>query len=189
MELAIKNPSPLPQKKSRSLPQNHLHTKKHKHTTMTNKQIATAFSDLAKIMELHDENPFKIRSYSSAYLTLRKVEQPLPEMSDEEITALKGVGKTIAGKIRELVESGKMMTYEKYREMTPPGVVDMLKVNGFGPKKVKVVWKELGAESIGERKNSTRARAGIKIFGIRITDCQDCGSGGYDSIKSDCRIC
>ncbi len=117
---------------------------------MTNKQIATAFSDLAKIMELHDENPFKIRSYSSAYLTLRKVEQPLIEMSDEEITALKGVGKTIAGKIRELNESGKMMTYEKYREMTPPGVVDMLKVNGFGPKKVKVVWKELGAESIGE---------------------------------------
>ena len=117
---------------------------------MTNKQIATAFSDLAKIMELHGENPFKIRSYSSAYLTLRKVEQPLIEMSDEDITALKGVGKTIAGKIRELNESGKMMTYEKYREMTPPGVVDMLKVNGFGPKKVKVVWKELGAESIGE---------------------------------------
>jgi len=100
---------------------------------MTNKQIATAFSDLAKIMELHGENPFKIRSYSSAYLTLRKVEQPLIEMSDEDITALKGVGKTIAGKIRELNESGKMMTYEKYREMTPPGVVDMLKVNGFGP--------------------------------------------------------
>jgi len=117
---------------------------------MTNKQIATTFSDLAKIMELHDENPFKIRSYNSAYLTLRKVEQPLIEMSDEEITALKGVGKTIAAKIRELNESGKMMTYEKYREMTPPGVVDMLKVNGFGPKKVKVVWKELGAESIGE---------------------------------------
>lgn len=117
---------------------------------MTNKQIATAFSDLAKIMELHDENPFKIRSYNSAYLTLRKVETPLIEMSDEEITALKGVGKTIAGKIRELNESGKMITYEKYREMTPPGVVDMLKVNGFGPKKVRVVWKELGAESIGE---------------------------------------
>ena len=117
---------------------------------MTNKQIATAFSDLAKIMELHDENPFKIRSYSSAYLTLRKVEQPLIEMSDEEITALKGVGKTIAGKIRELDQTGKMETYEKYREKTPPGVVDMLKVNGFGPKKVKVVWKELGAESIGE---------------------------------------
>lgn len=132
------------------MPQNHRHTKKQKHTNMTNKQIATAFSDLAKIMELHDENPFKIRSYNSAYLTLRKVEQPLPEMSDEEITALKGVGKTIAGKIRELVESGKMMTYEKYREITPPGVVDMLKVNGFGPKKIKVVWKELGAESIGE---------------------------------------
>ena len=71
---------------------------------MTNKQIATHFSDLAKIMELHGENPFKIRSYNSAYLTLRKVEQPLPEIYDEEITALKGVGKTIASKTSEFTK-------------------------------------------------------------------------------------
>jgi len=117
---------------------------------MTNKQIASAFSDLAKIMELHGENPFKIRSYQSAYLTLRKLEQPLDTMSDEDINALKGVGKTITGKIRELLESGRMMTYEGYREKTPPGIVDMLHVNGFGPKKVKTVWKELEVETIGE---------------------------------------
>lgn len=117
---------------------------------MTNKQIAIAFSDLAKIMELHGENPFKIRSYNSAYLTLRKLEQPLSTMTDEEINALKGIGKAITGKIRELLESGRMMTYEKYREKTPPGIVDMLHVNGFGPKKVKTVWKELKVDTIGE---------------------------------------
>ncbi len=117
---------------------------------MSNKDIANAFQDLAKIMELHDENPFKIRSYQTAYLQLRKLQTPIFEMTDEEITGIKGVGKTIAGKIRELEEGGEMSTYAKYKEMTPEGIRDILKVKGFGPKKIRVLWKELGVESVGE---------------------------------------
>jgi len=101
-------------------------------------------------MELHGENPFKIRSYSNAYLSLRKLETPLSEMSDGEISALKGVGKTIVSKIRELETSGSLATMEKYKEMTPEGIQEMLQIKGFGPKKVRVIWKDLGAESIGE---------------------------------------
>lgn len=117
---------------------------------MTNKQIAYAFDDLANLMELHEEDDFRVRSYRSAYITLRKLDQPLANMSDAEIKGIKGVGPAIAGKIRELVSGGKMATLEKYREQTPPGVVEMLEVNGFGPKKVRVVWKEMAIESIGE---------------------------------------
>ncbi len=118
--------------------------------SMTNKEIAQRFNDLAKIMELHDENPFKIRSYANAYLQLRKVTTPLVEMSDTEISAIKGVGNAISGKIRELEETGELETYKKYSDITPVGVREMLSIKGFGPKKVRVVWKELGAESIGE---------------------------------------
>ncbi|MEM9821018.1 MAG: PHP domain-containing protein [Bacteroidota bacterium] len=117
---------------------------------MSNKEIANTFQDLAKIMELHDENPFKIRSYQNAYLQLRKLQTPIFEMSDAEITGIKGVGKTIAGKIRELEENGELSTYAKYREKTPEGVRDLLTVKGFGPKKIRVLWKELGVESVGE---------------------------------------
>ncbi|MBK7870239.1 MAG: DNA polymerase/3'-5' exonuclease PolX [Saprospiraceae bacterium] len=117
---------------------------------MTNKEIAKAFQFLGEIMELHGENPFKIKSYQSAYITLRKLDQPLAEMSDEEIANIKGVGKAIAGKIRELLEHGKMETLEKYKAMTPPGVQEMLNIAGFGPKKVLTVWKDLGVESVGE---------------------------------------
>ncbi|MEM1121240.1 MAG: PHP domain-containing protein [Bacteroidota bacterium] len=117
---------------------------------MTNKEIANAFQDLAKIMELHNENKFKIRSYSSAYITLRKLGAPLSEMSDAEINDIKGVGKAIAGKIRELLDNGEMATYNKYRDQTPAGVQEMLKIKGFGPKKVLVIWKEMGIETIGE---------------------------------------
>lgn len=117
---------------------------------MTNKEIARQFQYLGQIMELHLENPFKIRSYSSAYITLRKLPTPLGEMTDEEIIGLKGIGKNIAAKIRELLTTGELETIKKYEAMTPDGVRDMLQVKGFGPKKIRSIWKDLGVETVGE---------------------------------------
>lgn len=117
---------------------------------MTNKQIAKAFDQLASLMELHEEDPFRIRSYRNAYMTLRKADRPLAEMSDAEIKAIKGVGPAIAAKIRELLDTGGMQTLQKYLDRTPPGVVEMLGISGFGPGKVRAVWKEMGIESLGE---------------------------------------
>ena len=117
---------------------------------MTNKEIAHVFSDLASIMELHNENPFKIRSYENAYITLRKLDKPLAEMSRTEIDTIKGVGKAIGDKIEELLKTGELETFEKYAEKTPAGVVDMLHIKGFGPKKIQAVWQDMGIESVGE---------------------------------------
>ncbi len=117
---------------------------------MSNKEIAKIFSTLASIMELHDENPFKIKSYSSAYITLRKLDTPLVEMSDAEIASIKGVGKTIGEKIRAYINTGELDALNKYKEITPIGVQEMLQIQGFGPKKIQAIWKELEIESIGE---------------------------------------
>ncbi|NRB51760.1 MAG: DNA polymerase/3'-5' exonuclease PolX [Saprospiraceae bacterium] len=117
---------------------------------MTNKEIARTFQFLGNIMELHDENKFKIRSYQNAYISLRKLDQPLAEMSDEEIGKIKGVGKAIVGKIRELLDGGQMATLERYKAETPVGIQEMLGIKGFGPKKIKAVWKDLGVQSVGE---------------------------------------
>ncbi|MFN0173833.1 MAG: PHP domain-containing protein [Saprospiraceae bacterium] len=117
---------------------------------MTNKQIALAFDELANLMELHEEDPFRIRSYASAYLTLRKLDSPLAELSDTELKSIKGVGPAIAAKIRKLLETGQMATLEKYRAQTPVGVREMLEIGGFGPKKVRQVWQEMGIENPGE---------------------------------------
>lgn len=117
---------------------------------MTNKEIAKTFQYLGNIMELHGENKFKIRSYQNAYISLRKLDQPLNGMSDEEIGTIKGVGKAIVGKIRELLDNGQMETLERYKAKTPEGVQEMLNIKGFGPKKILTVWKDLGVESVGE---------------------------------------
>jgi DNA polymerase (family 10) len=117
---------------------------------MTNKEIANAFKELGNLMELHQENPFKIRSYNNAYITLRKMGEALSEMPMEEVKKIKGVGAAIADKIGQLLETGTMSTLEKYREKTPEGVREMLGIKGFGPKKVWVIWQDLGVESVGE---------------------------------------
>jgi len=117
---------------------------------MTNKEIARAFNLLANLMELHGENPFKIRSYQNAYLTIRKLDTPLGELSPGELAEIKGIGKAISEKIQELLQNGTMRTLEKYREITPPGIQEMLDIRGLGPKKLGVIWKQLEVEDIGE---------------------------------------
>lgn len=117
---------------------------------MTNKEIAKSFQLLGNLMELHGENPFKIRSYQNAYRTLRSLDQPLADMEEAEIAGIKGVGKAISGKIRELVENGKMEALEKYKAKTPEGIQEMLNIKGFGAKKIMAVWQGLGVESAGE---------------------------------------
>ena len=117
---------------------------------MNNKEIARKFNLLGKVMELHDENPFKVRSYTSAYASLRKVSSPLIEMSEEELSEIKGVGKAIVGKIVELRDSGSMVTLQRYVDITPPGILEMLQIRGFGPKKVKVIWNQLNIITPGE---------------------------------------
>lgn len=101
-------------------------------------------------MELHKDNPFKIRSYNNAYNKLRKIDAPLAGQSEAALQELEGVGKNIAAKIHELATTGQMATLEKWREKTPEGIREMLSIRGFGPKKVKAVWDGLGVTTIGQ---------------------------------------
>jgi len=140
---------------------------------MTNKEIANKFQELASLMELHEENKFKIRSYSNAYITLRKQSDPLVEMSDAEIGSIKGVGKAISGKIRELIDNGAMETMKKYQDKTPLGIQDMLKIKGFGPKKIRVIWQDLGAESIGELLYACNENRLVELKGFGLKTQKD----------------
>lgn len=117
---------------------------------MKNAEIARHFALLADLMELHHENPFKIKSYAFAARHLKNIEAPLAELTIEELEAIEGVGKAIAAKIFHLCKTGKLDLLEKYISITPPGVIELLSLKGIGPKKIAQLWKELEIESIGE---------------------------------------
>ena len=142
---------------------------------ISNKEVAKIFSRLADLMEYHDENPFKIKSYSGAYLALRRIEQPVAEMSEAELTAVKGIGASIAKSIHEIVRTNTLKSLEDLLAKTPAGVVDMLGISGFGVKKIKQLVEGLGVENLGELLYACEENrlVGLKGFGAKSqTDLQ-----------------
>lgn len=117
---------------------------------MTNQEIADIFDLLSKLMDIHGENSFKTKTYSTAAYRLEKLSSALAEMSPEQISSISGIGDAVTKKIQDILSTGKLPLLEEYLNKTPPGVVEMLAIKGIGPKKIAVLWKELGAESLGE---------------------------------------
>ena len=117
---------------------------------MDNYQIADNFSLLAKLMDIHGENSFKAKSYSIAAFNIEKLPDQLSELPKEKIFQLQGIGDAIGKKILELLETGRIQNLENLLEKTPPGILEMMKIKGIGPKKISIIWKEMGIESIGE---------------------------------------
>lgn len=117
---------------------------------MDNYTIADNFSLLAKLMDIHGENSFKTKSYSSAAFTIEKLPAQLSELPQDKIFSIKGIGETIGKKIIEQIQTGSLSLLNEYIEKTPPGIMEMLAIKGIGPKKIAVIWKELEVESPGE---------------------------------------
>ncbi len=118
--------------------------------SISNKEIAAAFKLTAALMELHGENTFRTRAYTNAYNALRKFEQPLSELSPDDLGAIPGLGKSSVEKVLEMLSTGRMEKLEKYRSKTPDGIIELLSIRGLGPGKVRTIWKDLQIESPGE---------------------------------------
>lgn len=140
---------------------------------MENREIARSFRQLAELMELHGENPFRVRTYANAHVALRKMDIPLSEMKEDELSSIKGVGASVAKKIRELVDAGSMEALEKYRAKTPEGIQQILSIKGIGPKKVRQIWKELDIRSPGELLYACQENRLVSLKGFGLKTQQD----------------
>ncbi len=117
---------------------------------MTNQQIADLFDLLAKLMDIHGENSFKTKTYSTAAYKIEKLPEQLSSMEASQVRTIAGIGDAVSQKITVILETGKLPQLDEYIAQTPPGVIEMLGLKGIGPKKIAQLWKELGLESIGE---------------------------------------
>jgi len=120
----------------------------------------------AALMELHDENSFKIRGYQNAVFNLDKSDVDLTALGLQELEQLDGVGKGIAATIFEIATNGISEAMQQYFESTPEGIVELLDIKGIGPKKIKVLWKELGIESGHELKEAANSGLVAKLKGF-----------------------
>ncbi len=124
-----------------------------------NTDIADIFERIADYLEIEGENPFKIRAYRNAGRTIRGLGPELKEMvaAGEELTGLPGIGKELAAKIVEILETGTAQALEKLQEKVPAGVIEMLTIAGLGPKRVSALYHKLKIESPAALKEAAEA--------------------------------
>lgn len=116
----------------------------------SNSFIADQFDLLSKLMDIHQENSFKSKSYSGAAFAIEKIPFELETIAKNQIATIKGIGESSAKKIIEILETEKLTVLEELIAKTPEGILEMLRIKGLGPKKIATIWHEMGIESIGE---------------------------------------
>lgn len=139
---------------------------------MTNSEIADHFSLLAKLMDIHGEDPFRAKNYSIAAYNIERLAVELSEMDEAQLFATKGIGSSTGSKVLELLQTGKMQALEEVLNRTPKGVLEMMQIKGLGPKKIALIWREMGIESVGELEyacNENRL-AQFKGFGAKTQE-------------------
>ena len=116
---------------------------------MNKNEIAAVLVEIAEILEIKGENPFKVRAYYNAARTLEGLTEDLSALiQSKQLTELPGIGKNLADHIIELHQTGKLKEYDKIIKSVPEGIFEILKIPGVGPKKVRVLWEKLGITSI-----------------------------------------
>jgi DNA polymerase (family 10) len=119
------------------------------HLAMTKEHIAGILDKIATLLELKDENPFKIRAYTNAARAIETFGANVSNFQDEEAVAkIPGIGKSIAQKIKELAETGSLEFFQELSAEFPAGILDLFSLPGLGAKKIKALYDKLGINSI-----------------------------------------
>jgi DNA polymerase (family 10) len=133
-----------------------------------NNDIAAIFEEIADFLEIEGENPFRIRAYRNAARTVTGLGEELKDMvaDGEDLTKLPGIGKELAAKILEILETGTAKALIKLQQRIPKTVVEMLKLPNLGPKRVRILYQDLKIKnlkqlSLAARKGRIRALEGF----------------------------
>jgi len=113
--------------------------------------IVDVLRDMAVLIELSGGNPFRARSFANAARTLESYRGDFAALvASNGLTSIKGIGDSLSAKILELWQTGAMSELEELRKQIPPGLFDMLRIPGLGPKRIHTIHTELGVATIGE---------------------------------------
>ena len=124
-----------------------------------NEDIAAIFDEMADLLEIGNANPFRVRAYRNAARSVRSLGRELAEMvaAGEDLTQLPGIGKDLAAKIVEKVQTGRVRALEKLHRELPASLEDLLHLPGLGPKRVRLLFDELGIETLEQLAEAAQA--------------------------------
>jgi len=134
---------------------------------MDKESVVKILYEIAVLLELSGENPFKSRAYETAARSLERATEDISQLVKEgTIFQLPGIGAAIGKKIKTLVETGRLEYYENLKASTPPGHLEMLKIPGLGPKKIRTLYQALGITTIGELEYACRENRLLTLPGF-----------------------
>ena len=137
---------------------------------MTKSQIAEVLQEIATLLELKDENPFKIRAYANAARSLETFGGNLSDLQDEEALAkIPGIGKAIAAKIKELSATGSLKYVEELRAEFPAAILELFSISGLGAKKIKALYEQLHISSIEQLREACESGRVAQLPGFGET--------------------
>ena len=123
---------------------------------MDNLAIARVLGEVADLLEIKSENPFKIRAYRNAAETVAHLGTPVATLSPDERRGIPGIGKDLATRIGELVDTGSSPYHQELLKEFPPTVLDLLRLQGVGPKTVALLYHGLGIHTLDELEAAAR---------------------------------
>src|SRR3989441_931373 len=142
---------------------------------MQNPDIARLFDEVADLLEIQDANPFRVRAYRNAARTIRDYPEPIAELvhsGGKDLTEIPGIGEDLAEKITDIVKTGELPLRKQLAAKLPAGLLDLLRIPGLGPKRVKLLHKKLkvtSAADLAAALNKGRIQK-LKGFGPKIEE-------------------
>ncbi|CAN5627844.1 DNA polymerase/3'-5' exonuclease PolX [soil metagenome] len=123
---------------------------------MDNLAIARVLADIGDLLEIKSENPFKVRAYRNAAETVAHMGEPLAGLSPAERLGIPGIGKDLAARIGELVDTGACRFHQDLLQEFPPTILDLLHLQGVGPKTVSLLYHHLGIRTLADLEQAAR---------------------------------
>lgn len=124
---------------------------------MDNEQVAAILDEIAQLLELKGENPFKVRAYLNAARAIEALGEPIDKvLAEGRLGSIRGIGEGLQQKITELVQTGRLAYLEELRAQFPAGLLELMQIPGLGPRKVRVLYEHLGVQSIDELEKACR---------------------------------
>jgi len=120
---------------------------------MQNPDIARLFDEVADLLEIQDANPFRVRAYRNAARTIRDFPEPIADLvraGTKDLTEIAGIGDDLAEKIAAIVTTGELPLRKQLASKLPAGLLDLLRIPGLGPKRVKLLYKKLKVKSAAD---------------------------------------
>lgn len=134
---------------------------------MDKNTVAQMLEEIAELLELKGENPFKIRAYHNGARTLEGITEDLSALVKENrLSEIPGIGQGLAEKITEIVKTGRLKYLEELKKGFPPHLLDLMKIPGVGPKKVKTLYDKLGISSVGELEYACKENRLLDLAGF-----------------------